>query len=140
MIHTSYSILETKRLAKEILRRLGSKHIILLTGELGSGKTVLTQALAEELEIKDNLVSPTYVLMKVYDVPSGKFKRFVHVDLYRIEYNQNIDDLGLTDYLDDPTNLVVVEWPERILGSWENNSFPVTLSYGDKSTIRTLDF
>lgn len=140
MIHTSYSILETRQMAKEILRRLGGKHVILLTGELGSGKTVLAQAIAEELGIKDNLVSPTYVLMKVYDIPAGNFKKLVHADLYRIEYNQNIDDLGLTDYLDDPTSLVVVEWPERILGSWPVDSILVRLDYGEKSTIRTVDF
>lgn len=140
MYHTSYSLQETRQLAREILRRLGARHIILLQGELGSGKTVLAQALAEELGVKDIVNSPTYVLMKVYQANHKRFKRFVHVDLYRIEYNQHLDDLGLSDYLTDEESLVVVEWPERIIGSWPQNSFLVKFYFGDKSDIRIIDF
>ncbi len=140
MYHTSYSPQETRQLAREILRRLGTKHIILLQGELGSGKTVLAQALAEELGVKDTVNSPTYVLMKVYPLNDKRFKRFVHVDLYRIDYDQRLDDLGLSDYLQDEESLVVVEWPERIIGSWPYDSFWVRFYFGDKSDIRVIDF
>jgi tRNA threonylcarbamoyladenosine biosynthesis protein TsaE len=141
MIHTSYSVEETRQLAKEILRRLGRKHVVLLSGELGAGKTVIAQIIAEELGIKEQIISPTYVLMKVYPLPEGSmYNRFVHVDLYRIEYDQRLDELGLVEYLEDPQSLVVVEWPERIIGTWPTDACQIRLDYGDKSTIRTIDF
>jgi len=140
MIHTSYSERDTQQFAKDIIRRLGQRNLILLQGELGAGKTVVAQAIAEELGVGDVVTSPTYVLLKVYNTDDQQYRRMVHADLYRIEYNQHIDEIGLTDYLSDPETLVVVEWPERILGSWPHDAVLVRLDFGDKSTIRTLDF
>ena len=140
MIRTSYSIQDTRRIAREIMRQLGRRHIILLSGQLCTGKTVTAQAIAEELGLKDDVNSPTYVLMKIYPLQNSDFDRLVHVDLYRIEYNQDTDELGLTDYLADTRSLVVVEWPERILGSWPTDALLVQLDYGDKESIRTIDF
>ncbi len=140
MMRTSYSIQDTRRIAREILRQLGRRNIILLSGQLGTGKTVTVQAIAEELELKDDVSSPTYVLMKIYPLQNSDFDRLVHVDLYRIEYNQDVDELGLTDYLADARSLVVVEWPERIMGSWPSDALLVQFDYGDKESIRTIDF
>ncbi len=139
-MRTSYSIQDTRRIAREILRQLGRRNIILLSGQLGTGKTVTVQAIAEELELKDDVSSPTYVLMKIYPLQNSDFDRLVHVDLYRIEYNQDVDELGLTDYLADARSLVVVEWPERIMGSWPSDALLVQFDYGDKESIRTIDF
>jgi len=140
MMRTSYSIEDTRRIAREVLRQLGRQHILLLNGQLGTGKTVTVQALAEELGVKDAVASPTYVLMKIYNLEGQIYKRLVHVDLYRIEYNQDTDELGLTDYLHDEKSLVVVEWPERIMGSWPAGALAVNFDYGDKESIRTIDF
>lgn len=140
MMHTSYSPQETRQAGKELLRRLGTTHIVLLSGELGSGKTVLTQAVAEELGVAETVASPTYVLLKVYELSGQPYRRLVHVDLYRIEYNQDTDELGLTDYLADPESLVMVEWPERILGNWPSDALWVRFDFGDKETVRTIDF
>lgn len=140
MNRISYSIHDTRRIAREILRQLGRRHIILLSGELGTGKTITVQAIAEELGVTEDVNSPTYVLMKIYPLQNADFDRLVHVDLYRIEYNQDTDELGLTDYLNDERSLVVVEWPERILGNWPSDALLVQFYYGDKENIRTIDF
>jgi tRNA threonylcarbamoyladenosine biosynthesis protein TsaE len=140
MMRTSYSIQDTKRIARDILRQLGGQHILLLSGQLGTGKTVTVQAIAEELGVKEAVASPTYVLMKIYKLQGQSFKRLAHVDLYRIEYNQDTDELGLEDYLQDEQTLVIVEWPERILGNWPAGALMVQLDYGDKESIRTIDF
>ncbi len=140
MMRTSYSVQDTRRIAREILRQLGRRHIILLSGQLGTGKTITVQAIAEELGVQASVNSPTYVLLKEYLLTGQSFERLIHVDLYRIEFNQDTDELGLADYLADEKSLVVVEWPERILGSWPADALLVNFDYGDKETVRTIDF
>jgi len=88
--------------------------IILLSGELGSGKTTLVQAIARELGITEILQSPTFVLMRKYSIPSGKsWKQFVHIDAYRLE-GQSTEPLGFEQLLKEKETIVLLEWPERI--------------------------
>ena len=89
--------------------------LITLSGELGAGKTTFTQAMARELGITDAITSPTFVLMKIYQLPeTQKFNRLVHIDAYRLEGEKDLAPLGFDEVLMDPTNLVVVEWPEQV--------------------------
>ncbi len=107
---------ETKKLARQILDDFGS-HIIFLQGDLGSGKTVFVKGLSEGLGVKDVVNSPTFVIMKVYETKNNKFKRLVHIDLYRLDKVDEDDlvNLGIKEYMDDPKSLVVIEWAERII-------------------------
>ncbi|MDO8518341.1 MAG: tRNA (adenosine(37)-N6)-threonylcarbamoyltransferase complex ATPase subunit type 1 TsaE [bacterium] len=101
--------------------------IVALRGELGAGKTTFTQALARELGVVDVVQSPTYVLMKSYELPKPdrnntstvslflqRFERLVHVDAYRLDAPEQFAALRPETFLDDPHALVVVEWPERL--------------------------
>src|SRR3989344_6400947 len=123
---------ELQGLAQEILMQLpqekGSAAIVALTGELGAGKTTFVQALAKELGVADTVQSPTYVLMKSYNLPQGDtltpglskvspFKKLVHIDAYRLEKPEEFAALKPETFLNDPHNLVCIEWPERIEGA-----------------------
>lgn len=105
---------ETKGAAAEIVKQLGDDHVLLLQGNLGSGKTTFAKGIAEALGVQDVVTSPTFVLMKVYDVESRQWQRLVHVDLYRLENvtQDQLRELGLQEYLDDKDTLVLIEWPE----------------------------
>ena len=106
---------ETKDLAPQVLENLGDETVLLLQGDLGSGKTVFIKGLAESLGIQEVVTSPTFVIMKVYPVADHKtFKRLVHVDLYRLDNitQAQLRELGLQEYIDDPATLVAIEWPE----------------------------
>lgn len=98
--------------------------VLALQGDLGAGKTTFTQALAQELGVRDTVQSPTYVLMKSYPLSfttphpgiEGRFDRLVHIDAYRLEAPEEFAALKPEAFLNDPKALVVVEWPEKLAG------------------------
>lgn len=94
--------------------RLGSVlepgDLVLLTGELGAGKTTLTQGIAKGLGIERAVTSPTFVTVKPYLLVGGG--EFFHVDLYRVEDPDYLSDQGILEELEDGAR-VVVEWAER---------------------------
>ncbi len=87
--------------------------LVTLVGDLGAGKTTLVQALAKKLGITESVLSPTYVIMKSYDISNSRFKKLVHIDLYRLDKPEELSALKLGAVLADPANLVCIEWPER---------------------------
>lgn len=110
---------ELPKFAQEMLKSLDSARdkshatLLALRGDLGAGKTTFVQALAKNLGIKEKVQSPTYVLMKKYQIPNSKFQTLVHVDLYRLEKPEEFAALKPEEFLSDPKNLVCIEWPER---------------------------
>lgn len=106
----SLSVNQTLRLGKMIAGNLRGGEIILLSGSLGAGKTVLAKGIAQGLGInKNNVVSPTFVLLRVYP---GKHL-LQHFDFYRIKTPEEILALGLQEYLYSDA-VTVIEWPERL--------------------------
>lgn len=88
--------------------------ILVLTGDLGAGKTTFTQILAKQLGVKEVVQSPTFTIMKFYDTTDNVFKRFIHMDAYRIEDILELKPLGLVELLKQPNTLICIEWGERI--------------------------
>lgn len=93
--------------------------IILLIGEMGGGKTVFTKGIAESLEIRETITSPTFMLVREYQ---GKIKLH-HFDLYRIEDWDELLAIGIYDYFREDT-LNFIEWGNRIQENLEEENFP----------------
>lgn len=110
-----------KQLAGEVLASLPKKEagatIIALRGNLGAGKTTFVQALAHELGVAETVQSPTYVLMKSYPVPRGRFNMLIHIDAYRLEKAEEFAALKPETFLNNIGNLICIEWPERVEGA-----------------------
>ena len=88
--------------------------VVALHGELGAGKTTLSQMIAKRLGIEEIVQSPTFVIMKSYPITKDpRFTRLVHLDLYRIESQTELEVLKFSELLADPSALVLVEWAER---------------------------
>jgi tRNA threonylcarbamoyladenosine biosynthesis protein TsaE len=101
---------ETRALGRELAAELAPDGVLLLSGDLGTGKTVLTQGLAEGLGIDPREVqSPTFTLIREHEGPGG---RLIHVDLYRLEPGET-GALGIEELLAGP-GIKVVEWAERL--------------------------
>ena len=83
--------------------------IIFLSGELGAGKTTLAAALLQALGVEESVRSPSYALIETYAARAGET---VHIDLYRLQGAEELQQLGLRDYLNGRT-LLLIEWPER---------------------------
>ncbi len=104
------SLRATRALARRLSRSLLGRDLILLSGELGAGKTTFTRYLAEALSIDPDWVSsPSFTLVQSYPGPEGR-PGLVHADLYRLEGEGELAALGLEDILSGG-DTVVVEWP-----------------------------
>ena len=114
----------TRALAVKIAKSLRGRELLLLSGELGSGKTTFVRYLASALGIPDGWVSsPSFTLIQCYPAGRGSFG-MTHVDLYRLRGPEDIEGLGLDEILagDD---LVVVEWPEAGGDLWKRSGRPI---------------
>ena len=121
-------------------RRLKSEQatVIALSGELGAGKTTLTQQIAKILGIRENLISPTFVIMKRYEI-AGDFKNLIHIDAYRLKGKDELWKLGWQEMIEDKNNLIIIEWPENVEGLIPDDAIKVMLSHADDTT-RTIDY
>jgi tRNA threonylcarbamoyladenosine biosynthesis protein TsaE len=88
--------------------------VVTLNGELGAGKTTFVQAFAKELGIREQVQSPTYVLMKSYPISFKQFTKLIHIDAYRLENAGEFAALKPEMFLHDPASLVLIEWPEKV--------------------------
>jgi len=108
---------ETFNLGKKIAKRLKGGEVLALTGELGAGKTVFAKGVAAGLGIKKIITSPTFVLMKIYNLPPTTYhlqpNKLVHLDCYRVKSPQEIIDIGATEYF-KPNAVTVIEWADKI--------------------------
>jgi tRNA threonylcarbamoyladenosine biosynthesis protein TsaE len=104
----------TLDLGKILGRSLPAGSVLLLKGDLGSGKTTLTQGLGQGLGIVEAISSPTFILLNEY--PEGRISLY-HLDLYRLQ-PQDVEALYLETYWDGlevPLGIVAIEWAERLL-------------------------
>lgn len=116
-IYISHSSKQTKKLGAILGQSLRSNILICLSGDLGGGKTTFSQGLAAGLGVKENITSPTFVLLKKYKIPAKskvRIKNFYHIDCYRLNKPEEILAIGWEEILTDDTGIVLVEWAERI--------------------------
>lgn len=123
------SVEETQRLGEAFGRGL-QKVVIALYGDLGSGKTTFVQGLARGLGVKRRIISSTFVIVRKYKVG---FKNFYHIDLYRIENQKDIEDLGIKEMLKDSENIVVIEWADKIIELLPEERTDIHFEYVDEN-------
>lgn len=113
--------------------------VVLLKGDLGTGKTTFVQGLMRELGVKKRIVSPTFTLLRSYAVKAGNFSKVHHFDCYRINEEYEMGELGFSVLLKDPKNIIVIEWPERIRKILPREKITVALSYGETIKERVIE-
>jgi len=116
---------ETFLLAKELAQSFKGREVVLLRGELGSGKTIFAKGIAAGLGVKDvhQVCSPSFTLVNIYQ---GKWPIF-HIDLYRLAKDSEILDLGWEDYLGQ--GVIIFEWAEKI--KFKLEAIQVYIEFGD---------
>lgn len=117
--------------------RLGAQlepgDVVLLHGDLGAGKTTLTQGIAGALGVRKAIQSPTFTLASEYPVTlgNGSPATLYHLDLYRLDDPEQLEDIGWDEMIGGETGVSVVEWPERA-GEWLPDTFIlVSIAYLD---------
>lgn len=131
MQHTTISAQETQTIAKELAKTLHGGEVICLYGDLGHGKTTFAQGLGEGLGVSRHVNSPTFLIMRSYKLPADKM--LYHVDLYRLEHQQEIIDIGLPDLMHNPDAIVVIEWPEKLGALLPKKRIDIQFAYLDEN-------
>ena len=103
-----------EKLAKKIISGKIKKRILALSGDFGSGKTTFVQGFAKGLQVKSKILSPSFIVMRRFELYLENFKNFYHIDCYRIKEEKEILALGFKKIASNPENLVVIEWAEKI--------------------------
>ena len=88
--------------------------IIALEGDLGSGKTTFIQGLAQGLKVKENILSPTFVIQKDFSLLLKNYKSLYHIDAYRLKNPEELLELGFKDLIRNPENIIVIEWADKV--------------------------
>ncbi len=122
---------ETRRVGRVLGEVARPGDVFLLTGELGAGKTCLTQGILRGLGSDETARSPTFVLVSEYSARMTLY----HVDLYRLKGGADVLDLGLEEYLESD-GVTVVEWADRVPGLLDEQHMSIELKYVDDETRR----
>jgi len=136
---TTLSEKQTFNLGLKFAQNLQGGEIIGLIGELGAGKTVFIKGLSRGLGIKKTITSPTFVLMKVYQIQNKKIKNLCHVDAYRLKSGQDLIDIGIKDYLGKSNAVTVIEWADRVKSILPKNKIIVKIRSGKKQNQRIIE-
>lgn len=111
---------ETEKFGIKLSQKLRGGDIVLLSGDLGAGKTSMVKGIAKGFGIKNEITSPTFTLMNIYDIKDKKINTLVHIDTYRLKHEKELIEIGVEDYLGKENTVCLIEWPEKIIGLLKN--------------------
>lgn len=111
--------------------------VVGLYGNLGSGKTAFVKKIGKNLGIKEKIISPTFIIMKKYAIPSSRRKKFnlneiIHIDAYRLGGHEEILKLNWPEIIKNRKSAVFIEWPERVKKAMPKNAWKIHLSFIDE--------
>jgi len=138
----SYSEKETIASAKKFAKKLKGSEVIALIGDLGTGKTVFIKGMARGLGIKKTITSPSFVLMKLYQVKDSRFKikNLLHIDAYRLKNEKDLIGIGVLDWLGKKDTVTVIEWAERVKKLLPKKAIKIKIKFGKKKYERIINF
>lgn len=126
---------KTASIARLLGARLGAGDCVLLTGDVGAGKTHFARALIQSLlSFPEDVPSPTFTLVQIYDSNTGP--EIWHADLYRLSDPSEIEELGLIDAMENA--ICLIEWPDRLASLRPEDALDITLAANDVEDNRTL--
>ncbi|MBQ4087983.1 MAG: tRNA (adenosine(37)-N6)-threonylcarbamoyltransferase complex ATPase subunit type 1 TsaE [Clostridia bacterium] len=114
---------DTQRIAAEIAGTISPGAVLCLRGEMGAGKTVFTTGLCRALGVSDYVTSPTFTVVNEYD---GDAFRVYHFDMYRIEEEDELLEIGFEEYV-SAGGVCVIEWPQNVEGALPKHRTEITI-------------
>jgi len=133
MVYTSKSEKETYAIARSLAKEAKGGDIFLLSGDLGGGKTTFARGFCNALGIKEIITSPTFVVMKNYVLFPSKngISEVAHADCYRVN---EIESIGLAEYMNRPDVVLLIEWPEMISSFLPQKAKKINFEYINEAT------
>ncbi len=120
---------QTASLARRLAKNWHGGEIIALSGELGTGKTFFTQAVAKYLGVTTPVTSPTFVICEHYSCDHPTIKELIHIDAYRLNSSNDLINLGFSDFAGQPGYLTIIEWPEKIADLLPANTWHIHIDH-----------
>jgi tRNA threonylcarbamoyladenosine biosynthesis protein TsaE len=136
---TVCSVAEMHALAAQLARGITSSTVVLLVGELGSGKTTFVQGLAQALGVEEPVTSPSFVVVSEYATRDSRIHRLIHVDLYRLSAGSQ--DPAVASVLEQawaPGVLIAIEWADRLDNPVSGELWRLAFTHGDKDDERVV--
>lgn len=148
---------ETVKLGNEFAKKLKPGDVIFLFGDLGFGKTTFTKGIAEGLGIKERIISPTFTIIREHKVKIQNSKgkneikkstptksgsvimKMFHVDLYRVENEKQLKEIGISEIINNRSSIVIVEWPEKLPEKKPNWSIYFEMNKDNTRTINIIN-
>ena len=128
-----YQLNQLKEVSIKVSKNITQK-VILITGEMGAGKTTLIKQILVDLNVIDNVSSPTFSIINEYKTKTEDL--IYHMDLYRIDKMEELDGIGFFEYLESG-NLCLIEWGERIKSLLPDNIYTIEIELNEDN-FRTL--
>jgi len=137
MEHMIHNMDEMRGFANDFLDGIKSTigaQIVALYGDLGAGKTAFVKELAKELGVEKHITSPTFVILKKYNIQYSTFDKLVHIDAYRLGSGEDLKTLNWDELVKDSQNLIIVEWPEQVEDILPDDMIKIRFEYVDEET------
>lgn len=143
--YQSSSSAQTKKLGFELagkilkMKPLKRAVVLALSGDLGSGKTTFIQGFSKGLGVRKRITSPTFLLIKRFPLRHANFKNAFHIDAYRLTGPKALKELGFSEMTNSPSNIVLIEWAEKIKPILPSKVIWLKFNYGKKPTTREIN-
>jgi tRNA threonylcarbamoyladenosine biosynthesis protein TsaE len=126
---------ETKEIAQAFAKNIRFGAVIALIGDLGAGKTVFAKAFAKELGVKEEINSPTFNIIKTYQIKNREKNNrvFCHVDAYRLNNYQELLEIGIEEYLNDYNTIVLIEWADKIKELLPKDAYVIRIKHKENT-------
>ena len=124
------SVARTRALGRRLAKLLHAGDVVLLQGPLGAGKTALAQGVGAGLGVEGPVTSPSFVLLARHDAPAGGGLTLYHADLYRLDSEDEVEELALAEQAAE--GVLLVEWPERGLDALPREHLLVAIELVDR--------
>ena len=130
MYKFKFTLDEIEDVAKSLINKINGVNIILLKGELGTGKTTLIKSILKNLGIEENITSPTFSIVNQYSTSNLLIN---HFDLYRIKSLKELDVIGFEEYLDNE-GISFIEWPEIAMSKISHRYIEIYIKFIDEKS------
>lgn len=111
-VTVSNSLEDTIKFAYNLAKDSKQGDIYCLEGDLGVGKTIIAKGMSKFFNVNENITSPTFTILKTYDINYNGIKKLYHFDLYRIKNIDELINIGFDEYISDKNSISIIEWPE----------------------------
>ena len=137
-IYISKSINDTNDFAIKFASTLKPSDVVCLVGDLGVGKTVIAKKISKYYNVNSDVISPTFNILKVYDIANKNIKKIYHYDLYRIKSTKELYDIGFDEYIMDKDAIHIIEWPEIAIDLLPENYKTILINYDDNDLNKRI--